>query len=286
VVYLNPKAAQLLGVNREKVLGRPLILALRDHRLEALALHGGEKLLEGPGPPPSGPALPGRLYLLDQTEAQRRLKDLEEAAVTLAHELRTPLAGMGPLLEALTPRTRQEKEVLDLLKAEVARLARLVEGLSPIRPGPRRPVALEEVWSRLEKLLAERLKGRRVEVHLPHALSTDPEALLQILLNLLDNALKYGQDPIRLLSRLEGTASTWRCGTGGRPFPSTSPSFCREGGEPPGAGPGARPPPGAPPGPALGGRPTPEGRGRERFRRQPARRLRKGGGMREALERL
>ena len=105
VVYLNPKAAQLLGVNREKVLGRPLILALRDHRLEALALHGGERLLEVRDHLLLVRALPGRLYLLDQTEAQRRLKDLEEAAVTLAHELRTPLAGMGPLLEALTPRT-------------------------------------------------------------------------------------------------------------------------------------------------------------------------------------
>ncbi|WP_117238133.1 ATP-binding protein [Thermus sediminis] len=204
VVYLNPKAASLLGVNRAKVVGRPLILALRDHRLEALALHGGERLLDVRDRLLWAKALPGRLYLLDETEAQRRLKDLQEAAKTLAHELRTPLSGMGPLLEALTPRSEQEEEVLELLKAEVARLSRLVQGLSPIQPGLRRPVALEEVWTRLEKLLGERLKERRVEVHLPHTLTTDPEALLQILLNLLDNALKYGQDPIRLLSHQEG----------------------------------------------------------------------------------
>ncbi len=148
-------------------------------------------------------ALPGRLYLLDETEGQRRLQALEEATQTLAHELRTPLSGMGPLLEVLTPKTPQEKEVLALLKAEVARLARLVEALSPIRPGPKRPVALAELWPRLEGLLQERLKGRAVEVSLPHTLTTHPESLLQILLNLLDNALKYGQDPIRLLSREE-----------------------------------------------------------------------------------
>lgn len=40
VVYLNPAAAELLAVDREKVRGLPLILALRDHRLEALALEG------------------------------------------------------------------------------------------------------------------------------------------------------------------------------------------------------------------------------------------------------
>lgn len=203
VVYLNPQAAQLLGVNRERVVGRPLLLALRDHRLEALALHGGERLLEVRGRLLWAKALPGRLYLLDETEGQKRLQALEEATQTLAHELRTPLSGMGPLLEVLTPKTPQEKEVLALLKAEVARLARLVEALSPIRPGPKRPVALAELWPRLEGLLQERLKGRAVEVSLPHALTTDPESLLQILLNLLDNALKYGQDPIRLLSREE-----------------------------------------------------------------------------------
>jgi len=204
VVYLNPVAARLLGVTREKVMGRPLLLALRDHRLEALALHGGERLLEVRDRLLWVKALPGRLYLLDESEAQRRLRTLEEAAETLAHELRTPLAGMGPLLEALTPKTPQEKEVLDLLRAEVARLSRLAEGLSPVRPGPRRPVALLELWGRLERLLAERLKERGVEVHLPHTLATDPEALFQILLNLLDNALKYGRDPIRLLARQEG----------------------------------------------------------------------------------
>ncbi len=139
-------------------------------------------------------------------KALREAKERERAFLAeVGHELRTPLSGMGPLLEALTPRTKQEKEVLDLLKAEVARLSRLVQGLSPIQPGPRRPVELEEVWTRLEKLLGERLKGRRVEVQLPHTLITDLEALFQILLNLLENALKYGQDPIRVLSHAEGS---------------------------------------------------------------------------------
>ncbi|APD08767.1 MULTISPECIES: sensor histidine kinase [Thermus] len=202
VVYLNPKAEELLQVRREKVVGRPLLLTLRDHRLEALALHGGERRLEVRGRLLWVKALPGRLYLLDETELKGRLEALEEATLTLAHELRTPLAGMGPLLEALTPRTKQEKEVLDLLKGEVARLARLAQSLSFTQPGPRRTFPLEELWPRLERLLHERLRGRRVEVHLPHTARTDPDALFQILLNLLDNALKYGQDPIRLRSRL------------------------------------------------------------------------------------
>ncbi len=202
VVYLNPKAAELLGVDREKVLGGPLLLALRDHRLEALALHGGERRFEVRGRHLWAKALPGRLYLLDETEVRRRLQELEEATLLLAHELRTPLAGIGPLLEALTPRTGQEEEVLSLLKGEVARLSRLVRDLSLTAPGPRRTFFPQELWPRLARLLP--LEGRRVEVDLPHPLRADPERTFQILLNLLDNALKYGQDPIRLLTREEG----------------------------------------------------------------------------------
>ena len=72
VVYLNPAAAELLAVDREKVRGLPLILALRDHRLEALALKGGEAVLEVRGRVLSARARPGLLYLLDVTEARRR----------------------------------------------------------------------------------------------------------------------------------------------------------------------------------------------------------------------
>lgn len=217
VVYLNPKGAELLGLDREKVLGGPLILALRDHRLEALALHGGERLLEVRGRHLWAKALPGRLYLLDETEVQRRLQELEEATALLAHELRTPLAGIGPLLEALTPRTRQEEEVLALLKGEVARLSRLVQDLSLTEPGPRRTFLPAELWPRLARLLP--LEGRRVEVDLAHPVRADPERTFQILLNLLDNALKYGQDPIRLQSRLEGGKVLLEVRDAGPPLP-------------------------------------------------------------------
>lgn len=224
VVYLNPKAAQLLGVNRERVVGRPLLLALRDHRLEALALHGGERLLEVRGRLLRAKALPGRLYLLDETEGQRRLQALEEATQTLAHELRTPLSGMGPLLEVLTPKSPQEKEVLALLKAEVARLAHLVEALSPIRPGPKRPVALAELWPRLEGLLQARLKGRAVEVSLPHTLTTDPESSCRSFSTSWKTPSSTAKTPSASSPEKKRAKSASRCRTQALPSPSTRPS--------------------------------------------------------------
>ncbi len=201
VLYLNPKAAELLGVDRGRVLGQPLLLALRDHRLEALALLGGERSLEVRGRVLWARARPGRLYLLDETEKAQRVREVEEEKRLLAHELRTPLAGMGALLEALSPRTPEEAQVLDLLKGEVGRLTRLVQGL-----GERKRVwtVPEELWPRLQALLGPRLAGRRVLAQAGHPVPADPEGLFQVLLNLLDNALKYGRDPIRLQTWQEG----------------------------------------------------------------------------------
>ena len=192
VVYLNPAAAELLAVDREKVRGLPLILALRDHRLEALALEGGEAVLEVRGRVLSARARPGLLYLLDVTEARRRGLEAEEAGALLAHEFRTPLAGMAVLLRALAPKDPREAQVLDLLKKEVARLTRLVESLAHLRPGRREAFALEDLWLRLSALMQDRLRGRRVEVALgreararlsaPPVLHT-PEARLKALVH-------------------------------------------------------------------------------------------------------
>lgn len=138
---------------------------------------------------------------------------------------------MAVLLRALAPKDPREAQVLDLLKKEVARLTRLVESLAHLRPGRREAFALEDLWLRLSALMQDRLRGRRVEVALGHRVEADPEALLQILLNLLDNALKYGQDPIRLLSRVRGGRLYLEVRDRGRPFPTTRAFSSRVGGE-------------------------------------------------------
>lgn len=224
VVYLNPKAAELLQVEREKVLGKPLLLALRDHRLEALALFGGERTLEVRGRWLSVKALPGALYLLDETRVRTKEEALEEAAQVLAHEFRTPLAGILSLLEALTPKGKEEETVLAHIKAEALRLARLSEDLSLEGPRPGRIFNLEELWPRLQTLLRERLKGRVVLYEAKGEVRADPDAVFQALLNLLDNALKYGKDPIRVVGFQEGGRLHLEVRDQGPPlFPSRDP---------------------------------------------------------------
>jgi signal transduction histidine kinase len=197
VVYLNPEAARLLEVARERVLGKPLMLALRDHRLELLCRNGGQARLELRGRHLWAKAVPGMLLLLDRTGEQQRLEALEESSRALAHEFRTPVAGMLSLIEALQQglAEEQQREVLDLLLQEAQRLRRLVEDLPLTRlPGQERTFALEELRPRLERFLAPQLaeRGAWISWNTPHTVWANPDAVYQALLNLLDNALKYG----------------------------------------------------------------------------------------------
>jgi len=197
VLYLNPVAAELLGVEREKVLGRPLLLTLRDHKLEALCRIGGESTVETRNRTLWAKAVPGILLLWDQTEESSRVEALEESSRVLAHEFRTPVAGMLSLLEALQSGLKgaDAREALQMLYQETQRLRRLVEDL-PLtrRPSQDRTFALEELQSRLERFLAPQLaeKSAWIQWQTPHTIRANPDAVYQALLNLLENALKYG----------------------------------------------------------------------------------------------
>jgi signal transduction histidine kinase len=197
VLYLNPSAAQLLGVERDRVMGRPLLLALRDHRLEALCHSCGSGIFEIRGRTLSVRAEPGVLLLLDQTEERSRLIALEEASRVLAHEFRTPVAGMIALLEALKNGLpeKEMREALGLLEQEAHRLKRLVEDLPLTKmPGQARTFSLEELRPRLERFLANQLAERSawIDWQATHTVRANPDGVYQALLNLLGNALKYG----------------------------------------------------------------------------------------------
>ncbi len=197
VVYLNPAAGTLLGVDRDRVKGKPLLFALRDHRLAALAASGGEERVELGGRILLVRAVPGALYLLDVTESERELSRTRLARELLAHELRTPVAGIKALLEALDqdPKRPERDAILDLVRKEVLRLERLVRG-DPLGLGAA-PWPLASLRERLLRLLPE---AASVEFSLRHEVVVEEDAVFQILLNLVENALRYGKAPVSVTS--------------------------------------------------------------------------------------
>jgi signal transduction histidine kinase len=142
---------------------------------------------------------------------QLRLHELKNSTVaTVAHELRTPLATMRVLVDTLREgRCRSQEQVreyLDLLHSENLRLSRLTEHFlthSRLQHGQHSfafaPVAVETVVH--PALLALRPKldapGCHFTLDLPKPLPelmADRDSLVTVLVNLLDNALKYSGD--------------------------------------------------------------------------------------------
>lgn len=154
---------------------------------------------------------------------QLRLRELQSTSVaTVAHELRTPLASIRLLVDTLREgrcRTdEQRREYLDLIAAENLRLSRLTDNFlthSRLDRGQHAftfaPTALRAVIDQSVAALRAKLDAPGCAFTLDVAeplpqLTADPDGLLTVLTNLLENALKYTGDQKRITLRARSTA--------------------------------------------------------------------------------
>jgi len=157
---------------------------------------------------------------LEQTE-RRRLEVIGD----VAHELRTPIATLEGYLEGLLDGVVEPTpDTLAMLHTQAGRLRRLVGDLQELSRAEARqiPLALQPiapqrlVQSALEPLegqFAE--KGLELDIHLPEDLPqvmADPARAMQILTNLLVNALRYTPAPgkIEMVVSREGDMVAFR----------------------------------------------------------------------------
>ncbi|MDA0700187.1 MAG: ATP-binding protein [bacterium] len=212
---LNLAAAEMLQVERARAVGAPLIAVVRDHRIEAAARDGVAIEIATRGCRLSVVPFSAGLLLRDVTEA-RAVADARELLAVLSHELRTPVTTIHASLEALRFDLPEAQRVRWLARAEEesARLGRLLADLTvDVAPPAARSVGLRDLAARVEGLLADRLAERSValvtEMPAAHAWS-DPDKLLQALLNLVENAVIHG--PAGAEVRLAAVADPQRSG--------------------------------------------------------------------------
>lgn len=231
--YLNPQAAQLLGVEPAAALGRfcgdvldpvgengvrpceancPIIHARfrgGARATEALRLGGGRRAVVVA----SSEVIEGRQFqvIRDETgdETSRRLRDAVLANVS--HEFKTPLAAQLASLELLSERLDElgdepARRLAASLERGALRLTRLIDNLLEsvrIEAGEDRirqnPVALDEVVEQAAGLTAPLLERRRqrLSIELPYPLPPvvgDAERLTQVMVNLLANAQKFAPE--------------------------------------------------------------------------------------------
>ena len=126
---------------------------------------------------------------------------------SVSHELRTPLAQVRMFAETLLlGRVRSDAErdrSLRIIDQEARRLTHLVENILQFSRAERQAIRLSPVTADLAGQVRDALeafspvaRARRVtlrtELEEPLVATVDPDALRQIVLNLLDNAVKYG----------------------------------------------------------------------------------------------
>jgi len=191
--------------------GIDILVALPDERAERLvaaaAPIGPEGWLL------AGVALLGALFVVGATMQLRRQHQLAEErrnfVAAISHELRTPLAHVVLMTETLLgPAVQtddQRRRWLTVIHREAVRLGRLVDNVLLHTRAERRDVGLDlqpvdvgELAREVVASLGTVAASRRARVHAvapPSAeVRADPGAVRQVLLNLVDNALRYGPD--------------------------------------------------------------------------------------------
>ncbi|MGY4591308.1 two-component system, OmpR family, phosphate regulon sensor histidine kinase PhoR [Thermostichus sp. MS-CIW-40] len=160
------------------------------------------------------------IFLEDRLEAKMLAQQRDRWASDVAHELKTPLTSIRLLAETLQSRVDAAQAVwVERLLNETLRLSRLVQDLlelSALNLGAAsrsqwRWVDLaslvQEAWQSLEPLA----KPRHQELHLRGSsqiyLWGDEQRLYRLVLNLLDNAIKYGKpdSPIHVVLSEQGS---------------------------------------------------------------------------------
>jgi two-component system phosphate regulon sensor histidine kinase PhoR len=227
VRFLNPAAADLMGVPRERAMGRPLIEIARDYELDVLvdrATAGGSPgeasvitfganrtpLRAVAVPIEGGGDWAVLLILNDLTEVQRVDQMRRDFLSNVSHELRTPLASIRVMVETLEDgglddrqdaqeflaRIRQQVDRLTTLVNELLDLSRIESGAVELHP---EPVDLAALVAEAAGLLRTRSESKRVSIECSAGeehpvVEADRASLLRAVSNLLDNAIKFSPD--------------------------------------------------------------------------------------------
>jgi len=227
IILINERARRIFGLGTARVERRPLLEVVRNVNLHDVlvagrdAMDGGVVSREVRLAEPAdrvlqvhavGLKFPGDergvvVILHDITELRRLEQVRTEFVANVSHELRTPLTAIQGYLETLLDGALEEREharkFLEIVFRHTERLGRLTDDLtdlSNIELGKvslrLEPTSVAEIADSVVTIISPRASGGQVKVEarlpvdLPEVLA-DRDRLSQILINLVDNAVKY-----------------------------------------------------------------------------------------------
>ena len=216
IEMLNDAARRMLGV-QSSLVGEPLLEFVRVPELRELIDHTNDATAEVQLP--HGPRAliraartwgrAGRVLLLEDVTTVRKLETVRRDFVAnVSHELRTPVAVIRANAETLLAGAKNDPQMatklIDGLHRNAERLARILADLldlSRLDAGQYRldlaPTSVKSVTEQSLTAVETQAQARKIEVvvEIPEELSVraDAKALDQILVNLIDNGVKYTQ---------------------------------------------------------------------------------------------
>jgi two-component system phosphate regulon sensor histidine kinase PhoR len=223
IITVNRSATELLGISAA-VRGQLLLDAVRIPALSELldhALRGESRTvdirLESDGSvrqlmvraTPQGESGGAVLVMHDATEIRRLETVRRDFVANVSHELRTPVsiiqANTETLLLGAIDEPAQARRFLDAIRRNAERLGQLISDLldiSRIEAGKyaieMRPLSMASVARSVSKSVSEscRRRGVLLEIRVDPNLRVraDAGALEQVLVNLVENAVKYGPE--------------------------------------------------------------------------------------------
>lgn len=224
IIFLNESAQQLLNINAEELSGKKLLDVLDEKDIEEFFVEGKQK----EGVFSREIAIPPRIlkfYLIrygqhkgvppgimlvvrDVTDLRRLEETRTRFLSSISHELRTPITVIKGFIHTIidekpiveTPEAHRALRVMD---GEIDRLTRLVNDLLELSRLRSKKLSMEMITLNADSLVEEtfaqmvpnaKRMGLNMELNLTvknTELQADRDRMKQVIINLIDNAIKY-----------------------------------------------------------------------------------------------
>lgn len=226
VIFCNTEACRLIGIPVEIQQGRKLFEILRHHlplklaenhlnsqateMVETEFLNAEEKTVRMRIIRLQEPDAAEAIFVFSDMSALKKLENMRRDFVAnVSHELRTPLTSIQGFAETLLDGAMEDSETrsrfLELIKKDADRLRRLIEDLlafskieNQSRNFEKQSIHLASEFDETIELFALRIEQKKIclekEIEISLIISADRDQFRQVLVNLLDNAVKFTPD--------------------------------------------------------------------------------------------
>ncbi len=224
VLWANQRMERLLASGVR--LGEPLVQSARDPEIlravqaalesRDITVARAAKIFSGrifdltAAPMPGGGVV---AVMHDQTEIERVEKTRRDFIANVSHELRTPLTSIQGYAETILDNeslTESTREFLEIIRKNAMRMARLTEDLlvlARVESGEQNfkleAATPQELLDEAVQTFQEIADSRGIELAMMNTATSmvpvDRDAIHQVFGNLIDNAMKYGEDGRKIL---------------------------------------------------------------------------------------